>query len=60
MGICTDQKLPVAGLVSEDFAVKSTAMAETSASELELIVNDFVAAVKVSHEGFAMTTPFYL
>ncbi len=60
MGIVTVQKTPVAGLVKEDVAFKSTVMAETSASELDLIANYLVAAVKVSQEGLAMTTPFFL
>ena len=54
------QLLFVVGLVREDVAFKSTVMTETSASELELIVIILVAAVKVSHVGFAMTAPFYL
>lgn len=56
----TVQKVLVAGLVREDVAVKSTVIAETSASKVELIVNDLLAAVKFSHVGFEITTPFYL
>ena len=56
----TVQKVLVAWLVKEEVAVKSTMMDETSASKLVLIVNDLVASVKVSHEGFEITVPFYL
>ena len=56
----TVQKVLVAWLVKEEVAVKSTVMTETSVSKLVLIVNDLVASVKVSHEGFEITVPFYL
>ena len=56
----TVQKALVAELIVEEVAVKSTVTSDTSASKLVLILNDLVAAVKVSHEGFEITTPFFL
>ena len=56
----TVQKALVAELIVEEVAVKSTVTSETSASKLVLILNDLVAAVKVSQEGFEITTPFFL
>jgi hypothetical protein len=60
VGIVAVQLLPVVGLVSEDVAVKSKVMTETSASELELIVIYLVAELKFSHVGFEITLPFFL
>ena len=45
MGIVAVQLLLVAGSIREDVAVKATVIIETSASELELIVNVLVASV---------------
>ena len=56
----TVQKALVAELIVEEVAVKSTVTSDTSASKLVLILNDLVAAVNVSHEGFEITTPFFL
>ena len=41
----TVQKVFVAGLIKEDFAVTSTVMTETSASKLVLMLNDLVTAL---------------
>jgi hypothetical protein len=56
----TVQLLFVVGLVREDVAVKVTVMTDTSVSKLVLIANVLFASETVSHDGFVITTPFFL